>query len=344
MADIFISHATDDKPLVEKFVSFLKEAIGVPAKSIFCSSIGGHDVPLTVDFNDYMKEKIQKPKLVITFMTPRYTESWFCMMELGAAWSKSLHTLPIVVPPTQFDVVTRTLGLKQAWSIENHEKLIDLRQLIHGLGIQLEHRTEQDWEKKKTAWKSDLKTQLKKLKPASNVGAAEYEALKKSLEEVENERDNLDQLYQEAQAEIAAVSALKDKEDLKQHKKSKAGADPEMEFDAVMADVNDSKPPRLSQPFFLNMIMDRYGKASRIRNNTMDDEEDVNAAIKYNVIDTDVPHDFLWNSKRLKKVAAALKAVEEFMDDPANSDFIDELEELGKVTDYTDQEFWEDNL
>ena len=51
MTDIFISHAVVDQALAGKLVAFLKEAIGVPAKSIFCSSIDGQNIPLGADFN-----------------------------------------------------------------------------------------------------------------------------------------------------------------------------------------------------------------------------------------------------------------------------------------------------
>ncbi|WP_249702590.1 toll/interleukin-1 receptor domain-containing protein [Altererythrobacter sp. KTW20L] len=112
MADIFVSHATADKALARLLVDLLKEGIGVPGSAIFCSSLKGHGVPFTADFNHYMKDQIQQPKLVFLLMTPAYLESSFCLMELGAAWAKSLKALAIVVPPVGFDVVTKTLGLK----------------------------------------------------------------------------------------------------------------------------------------------------------------------------------------------------------------------------------------
>ena len=187
MTDIFISHAVADKSLADKFVAFLKEAIGVPSRSIFCSSIDGQNIPLGHDFNEYMKEQIQNPNLVILLMTPRYMESWFCLMELGATWAKSLKALPIVVPPIRFDVVSSTLGLRQGWSIDNEAKLIDLRQFIREAGIELEQRTEHDWDKKRAAWKVDLRRQLKSLSPAKNVSAADHQALQDELVELRRE-------------------------------------------------------------------------------------------------------------------------------------------------------------
>ena len=117
MTHIFISHAVADQKLAKLLVDFLKEAIGVPTAAIFCSSVKGHHILPGEDFNEYIKEKIQKPKLVILLMTSAYMESSFCLMELGAAWVQSSKSLPIVVPPIEYDQVTKTLGLKQAWKI-----------------------------------------------------------------------------------------------------------------------------------------------------------------------------------------------------------------------------------
>jgi TIR domain len=117
MSEIFLSHAVADQPLAKLLVDFLKEAIGVPNNAIFCSGVKGHDIPLGEDFNEHIKQKIQRPQLVMLLMTPAYIESLFCLMELGAAWAQSATSLAIVVPPIEFQTVTKTLGLKQAWRI-----------------------------------------------------------------------------------------------------------------------------------------------------------------------------------------------------------------------------------
>jgi len=163
MADIFISHASVDKPLALFFVNFLKEAIGVPAKSIFCSSLEGHGIPFGVDFNAYLKKSIKQPKLVILLMTKSYMESDFCLMELGATWGQSTEALPIVVPPVAFTTVTKTLGLVQAWKIEQDTGLIELRRLIRKTRIRLERRTEHDWDSKRKDWTTKFPEVLKEL-------------------------------------------------------------------------------------------------------------------------------------------------------------------------------------
>ncbi|MGG7577959.1 toll/interleukin-1 receptor domain-containing protein [Rhizobium sp. Nf11,1] len=120
MSKVFISHATADARLAKLMVNFLKEAVGVKDGDVFCNSITGHGVPLMADFNGYIRDQIEQPYIVLALVTPAYFDSDFCLMELGAAWSKSLKTLAVVVPDVSFDIVTKTLGLKQAWRINDH--------------------------------------------------------------------------------------------------------------------------------------------------------------------------------------------------------------------------------
>lgn len=341
MVDIFLSHATADTKLAEKFLRFLVEAIGVREKEIFCSSVEGHGIPLGDDFNEYMKTTIQEPKLVILLMTPRYMESWFSLMELGAAWALSHYTLPIVVPPIKFDAVSSTLGLKQGWSIDNDGKLNALRDMIVKAEIELHEVSATTWDKKRLAWKSDLKKLIDKLAKPTVVSAGDYVALMEKLVEAEKDRDQYEELYQEQQSLVEELKKVKDAKAVKAVLASHGGVDPEMEFDGLMAEVNAARP-NVSRDFYLNLIMDRYSKSSRISSYTIDEAADLNAAIKYKVVEVDPPHDFLWRGTRLKKVEAALKAVEEFLDESGNADFIKEREADDKVMDYDDLEFWED--
>ncbi|WP_165929819.1 toll/interleukin-1 receptor domain-containing protein [Rhizobium sp. PP-CC-3G-465] len=338
MADIFVSHCVADKKLAERFVSFLKEAIGVPAKSIFCSSVGGHDIPLTVDFNDYMKEKIRKPKLVITLMTPRYMESWFCLMELGAAWSLSHKTLAIVVPPITFDVVTRTLGLKQGFNIQSAAKLIDLRQTIHGLGIALEIRTEQDWEKKRAAWNAGLKKLLRELPPASSVSSADHKTVQDQLVEVEKERDSLQDLYSEALEKIEDLMELKDKEDVKAVLKKHGDTDLNAEVDALIDEVGAKQPKWMTKTFFIDLLMDYFDKPTSIDWSNSDTRQIGEIAIQKNWLSQDPPHEPEWNGK-IKSLGKAIKAVKVFFAEVDVEKFDDDA-----PTDCTDRDFWEYHL
>ena len=343
MSDIFISHAVVDKALADGLVAFLKEAIGVPAKSIFCSSIDGQNIPLGYDFNEYMKQQIQSPKLVILLMTPSYLESWFCLMELGATWAKSHTALPIVVPPIKFSAISNTLGLKQGWSIDNDAKLIDLRQMIQSLDVKLEHRTEHDWEKKRAAWKVDLKKLVKKLAPATSVSASEHETVLGELEALKQELSGLQAAYEDATETIDELKAAKDPSAVKAIIAKKTGCDPEARFGELLSDIAELRP-KVSIYFYRNMIMDLYGKAVAVNWYDHDQKADALSAIQYNVMEADTPHDYLWSGKKLKKVAAAVKAIEEFIGSEEATAFVKEREEGGQTMELNDLEFWETNL
>lgn len=344
MTEIFISHAVADKALADKLVSFLKEAIGVPAKSIFCSSVEGQGIPLGDDFNDYMKKQIQEPKLVILLMTPRYMESWFCLMELGATWAKSLTALPIVVPPVRFSVVSSTLGLKQGWSIDDHSKLVDLRTMITATGIGLEPRTEHDWDKKRAAWKVDLRKAMKKLACATSVSASEHQEIRDELIETTQELESLQEAYAEAGELIDELKAAKDAAAVSAIMSKKNGKNtPETQFKSLMEEILDLQP-KVSIHFYMNIIMDYYGKSAPIDWFDNDQKRDAENAVQYNLMEVDEPHGYLWGGKKLKKVAGALKALDSFLESDEGSSFAKAREAAGYTMDTDDLEFWEENL
>ncbi|MBX4997460.1 TIR domain-containing protein [Rhizobium lentis] len=344
MADIFISHAVADKALADKFAAFLKEAIGVPSAAIFCSSVEGHGIPLGDDFNEYMKKEIQTPKLVILLMTPRYMESWFCLMELGATWAISLNRLPVVVPPVQFSAISSTLGLKQGWRIDDHSKLIDLRTKIKAAGIDLEQRSEHDWDKKRTAWRADLGRLLKNIAKPTNVTAAEHEALKQELEELRQQFANLEEEYQEANETIDELKAAKDPVAVKAIMQRKSGFDAEVRFDELIAEVSAARPKVSIYFYRSNILMDLYGKAAEIDWRDSQQKADMEAAIQYKLADSDPPHDFLWRSTKLKRVVNAVKALEEFLASPEARDFVKGREADGISMETDDLDFWEEHL
>jgi hypothetical protein len=343
MTDIFISHSVADKALAEKLVAFLKEAIGLPAKSIFCSSIDGHNIRIGADFNEYMKKAIQNPKLVILLITPRYLESQFCLMELGATWAKSLNALPIVVPPIKFDVVSKTLGLKQAWSIDNNVKLVDLRQMIEKTGIKLEKRTEHDWDKKRVTWAADLKKVLKNLAPATSVTASDYKIAQDELVALNKELADLQDAYTEASETIEELKAAKDPAAVKSIMSKKIAFDPEAKFEELMQAIADARP-KVSYNFYLNLIMDRYSLADPVDWSDRDQELDARSAVKYKIMARDPPHEFLWADKKLKAVSSAIKALEDFLNSDEASDFVKERTNAGKTMETDNLEFWEENL
>lgn len=335
-AKIFISHAVGDATLAKALVKFLMEAIGVPKKEIFCSSLPDHDVPLAEDFNVYIKNQIQEPKLVIALMTETYLERYFCLMELGAAWAISLKTLPIVVPPVSFATVTSTLGLKQAWEITNHKGLTALRTLVKSVIDDLEERGDNLWDDKRTDWQAALPGILKGLPKATSVPRSEHETVLAKSKELEESAADLERQLTRAGERIAALSALKDREQVKAVDKDFGEGDAEETFSELIDAVRDAKPDKIADVVFLHLILDRYNKAGTIAEEEYDAFE---RAAQYNII---VDNDVNWNSSKLTPLKKALAAVERFLKTEEGQSVEDDHPDWPMDAD--DREFWEYHL
>jgi hypothetical protein len=341
--EIFISHAVTDKALADLFVQFLKEAVGVPGSSIFCSSVGGHGIPFGVDFNDYLKSRISTPRLVILLMTESYMESAFCLMELGAAWANSTTKLPVVVPPVKFDNVTKTLGLTQAWNVENHEGLIDLRDLIKASGVPLESRSDHDWDRKRQDWRADSKRIIKKLPAASKVAIEDHQVVVDALSSAKAEISELEEVLGRARDEIAALEKAKDRDQVKSIRQQfRAAEGPEAKFENLIANVIQSKPAGITSTVFLHMILDYFGNSKPI-NWFESNADDFRDAMQYNLLAKDEPHSVLWTNTKLTKLKTSLKELTTFLDFPDGQTLKGTLGEDAPI-DPTDRAFWEHHL
>jgi hypothetical protein len=340
MTDIFVSHAVADKPLAKLLVDFLKEAIGVPASAIFCSSVKGHHIPLGEDFNAYIKQQIQKPKLVILLMTPAYMESSFCLMELGAAWAQGAKSLAVVVPPIEFDAVTKTLGLKQAWKITDKSGLVDLRQTVRDTINNLEKRTDHTWDDKRTNWNVALKKALEKLQQASKVDASDHQKSLDELKEKDAEIEQLETALGTAQERYAELEKAKDKDEVKAIKKRHAGSQAlQDEFDKLIEAVEKAKP-QISNIVLKHIILDHFNLAGRI--DWFNYRPEFEAAIQYGLITPDTEA-VQWDRHKLKPFARALEALQRFVDSE-DGDKLRALQDADVPMDADDLAFWEYHL
>jgi hypothetical protein len=73
-AKLFISHASDDKPLVKSFVSLLEAGIGVSPTAIFCSSLKfkGQGIKPGAEFKESIREHLDDATCVIALISPNF--------------------------------------------------------------------------------------------------------------------------------------------------------------------------------------------------------------------------------------------------------------------------------
>jgi len=341
MARIFISHAVADKRLADAFTKFLKEAIGVPAANIFCSSVDGHGIPTGENFSDYMRDQIEDPDLVIMLITETYMEREFCLMELGATWAKSLNPYPIIVSPVDFTAVTRTLGLIQGQMIDDHVKLNQLRTALKGI-CDLEPRTDEDWDDKREQWKLQLKRILPKLPKATKVSKDAYDKLQKSVDQLNESLSEAEDTIDEKEKLITALKALKDANEVAQTEADFTDSTLEQEFSSLMQAIKDAKPNGIYDTVFKHLIMDHYGKAKKI-NWYSGDADEFNEAIARNILDSE-SNEVNWGATKMKKLKSTLTELDYFMNDPDTKPLKKKFEDDGFSADADDLDFWDENL
>ena len=103
---IFISHSTDDKPIVEKFVTML-EQMGVKQDQLFCSSVAGYGIPQGAgDLYAFIRNEMSNDNLfVILMLSKNYYKSPVCLNEMGAAWVKQSTYQSILLPGFQYSKI-----------------------------------------------------------------------------------------------------------------------------------------------------------------------------------------------------------------------------------------------
>jgi hypothetical protein len=274
-------------------------------------------------------------------MTPAYMESRFCLMELGAAWAKSTKSLPIVVPPIDFELVTKTLGLKQAWKITDKSGLVDLKETVRKAVPNLEKRSEHTWDEKRIKWGIDLKKTLSQLQKATKIGAEEHQKAVIALKEREGEVDHLETALSEAQEKIGELEKLKDMDGVRALKKRTRHIEAlQEEFDSLISAVESSKP-RAANVVIRHIISDHYNRAGRI--DWFNYRSEFDDAVKYGLLSADGDDRVEWGRGKLREFGKALDNVDTFLSSE-EGELFRESQNSDLPMEPDDLEFWERHL
>lgn len=125
----FISHSSDDKPLVNSFIKeILKIGCGFKDEDIFCT-LDPSAIRTGDDFRDQIIENMKKCDYILLFISENYNLSDICKNEIGAAWAlKGKRVLPFILPGTSFKQMGFLNVVKQGASITEKRKLDELYQ------------------------------------------------------------------------------------------------------------------------------------------------------------------------------------------------------------------------
>lgn len=94
--EIFISHRSTDKELVDILVDFLI-GTGIPRETVFCSSLPGNDIKERI--SGEVRKALKKSVLNIAILSQEYYKSIYCLNEAGVLWyCDDVTVIPVALP------------------------------------------------------------------------------------------------------------------------------------------------------------------------------------------------------------------------------------------------------
>ena len=185
--NIFISHATSDRVLVDEFASFLMFA-GVSEESIYYSSQRSTGTPTGAAFVEDLKRQLQNSVLVIQIITETYLMQPYCLAELGAQWALGLQSFPIAVPPVTAKEVSGLLAGVQVspFSDETIDELFDT--LVSCTAMKPNRRL---WSRAYNRTVADISALVARLPDPPLVPREELEAAREQIANLEAQVDLL---------------------------------------------------------------------------------------------------------------------------------------------------------
>ena len=120
---IFISHSSQDKDIVDAFVTLLCMGGGFSPNDIFCTSFIGGKIKNGDELRAHIQSNVNFADFAILLISPNYKQSAVCLNEMGAVWAINKQVKTYVLPGLQEAEVGWLIDTKAA------EKLNDLTAL-----------------------------------------------------------------------------------------------------------------------------------------------------------------------------------------------------------------------
>lgn len=330
--DIFISHAVDDKELVEKIVDFLQTGLDIPSKKFFCSSSAGLGPKKGQDFLEDIKSRINDPELVISVVSKNYYASEFCLCELGATWAMSKNHLPLIVPPLQFKDVSGVLKTTESTFIDDEVELDEFGDAICKF-LELDAKNTARWNSKKRAFLGAIKPIIEALPQPEKIPISDYVAIQKELNDSTAYVQDLETEKAKLEEQIEALEKCKDATEVEQVAQDLSDSSERDKFDALI----DAVLKELSnfggdiQSF---IVFSHFGKPYEPDYHSRGEEYD--EAVRNNILHNH-GEGVNWDNRRVRTLVDALDSLSKEMDGEFSEDFVNEYEEEH------DEEFEVDN-
>ena len=123
---IFISHSTQDKDIVDAFVTLLCMGGGFSLNDIFCTSFLGGKIKNGDDLRAHIQSNVNFADFAILLISPNYKQSAVCLNEMGAVWAVNKQVKTYVLPGLQESEVGWLIDTKAAEKINDMTALASL--------------------------------------------------------------------------------------------------------------------------------------------------------------------------------------------------------------------------
>jgi len=337
---IFISHAVNDRNLVEMFVDDLLNAgMDISAKDIFCSSLSGMGIPSGKNFIEHIKNQIQNPEVVIVFLSKSYIKSQFCMSELGATWALTHNMLPILVPPlTHADLKGVLTGIQ-----------VDRLNIPDELNSFMERLQEilntdvifSRWERKRGQFLEKLPEKLSEISYSDDVSFREYNTLQLKYSEAQQELTQLESIIVEKDRTIEQLKKCKDISEVNAIVGSTFKKE-EDEFEILVKNVNSSFNPL---PSIVPYVFYKERHISKVMFDKLEEKylaEQALEAFEEQYLLYDEPYYSLnYRDKKITAINEAVENLEKFLTTNISEEFYNKLtDEDGFEPQLQNKRFW----
>jgi hypothetical protein len=205
---VFVSHASADAELVDKFVDMLlRNGCNLTPEHIFYTSGEDTGIQSGQDLIATVRSEVGEATLVVAIITPTYQTRPVCVAELGAAWARAGLLLPLVVPDMPRGDLEGVLDGMAVRTLEDSGSLDELHDRVRdATGVEATVAT---WNRAKRQWLNALTDLVTKIPVPEAVTPAEVEQLQRDLDGARAGLDELEAENAEQRRQVEALSAIR---------------------------------------------------------------------------------------------------------------------------------------
>lgn len=133
---IFVSHSEKNVDIATALVNYLLSGLIIDDKDIRASSVAGHGFKFG-DLKNNIKNDLDEAPILIALVTKESLESYWVMMELGAAWILSKKMIPILASDIRHNDLHEIIKANHYIEISNDNASAKLSEMIAELSSDL---------------------------------------------------------------------------------------------------------------------------------------------------------------------------------------------------------------